>query len=654
MKYLRVIPALCAAVCVISFLWIWFPVARYLVLPFEKLAEDVAPLDLECLHASAPWEAVGKSFETAQRMELAQQKVRIPLPIGYPVSAELDHMRRYRCIIDLRLDGSAREAVSLFVPIVQGDTAFFVNGKFRGYIPTRGPLATTLTSEESHGQITLDVISRRVAAEFAPTGLTVQTPIFVATKAGSVKELVRSIFGFRGTMDRGRIDVCLVLVLILGGAWASGMRYNDVGWLLLLTASLCAQSVVSLRSEWMTTELGWCVYQLSYVAGAMAVVGFSLAFLRVKELEKRFRVLALPIGFGLAGGLYAAEKLLWHSRSYFVVGMAIFLALALFVFLVKAVKSSQVTEGQRRRNLRIFAFLTLMAGCGYAIQAVGRIYQWGVIGPFIQPAVALAFGVFLGADLVLFQRRTLSERQMRQTFEVRNQVIFDQMTLGQSIQNLLVKPFTLLDSPLAICAFSYRPHIHLAGDWASIWESDAGLCVIAGDVSGKGAPAALAMSSIMGFMQQVKHRRLAMAEALDALNRSASQLLRGNLMSTWTGLVVDQKQDLTIGSAGSVGWFVWDGAKIRHYATRSEILGVQEVIAPVFKKVEAKDWKIALTVSDGICATGRAMKLVSDRLSTLLNAGSSDAEIMDAMYVLAKDAEIPDDQSVIIVRQKQL
>jgi Stage II sporulation protein E (SpoIIE) len=653
MKIRVLIPVLCGLACVVSFVAIWYPVAWFQLARFEDMVDGLEPLNGQCEYITSPWSAANQSFDTALRMDLPKKIIAVPLPPANElVKVDFDHFVRYRCTFDSHeVLGNAKLAW-IFMGSIFGDSAFYINGQARGFQRDGGYAEVSLLPKDLAKPFRLDIISRRVSPDIPSVGPCCRN-IFISDSLLSKNQLRSYSFKFYTIVGKGRAAICIALMLVLSFAWASGMRYRDLGWLILILTCQCLAAVFSVRYEWARNSIGWKLQQLVNVAVVSGAVGFSLSFLRNDAIESRFRRFVVPIGLMILGIAFVAEFFTSSTRFYFQNFIICLLMINYLIFSARAMLQSMGLIGYRRWNVTGFAIAAFLAGCVYAIQFVGSIFNLGggTIAPLGQPMITLAFTVFLGTDLVLFQRRMTQERQIRNDFERKNTFISDQMTLGQSLQNLLLKPTSFFVSPTATCSFSYRPHIHLAGDWASIWEANEGLCVAVGDVSGKGAPAGLAMATIMGLMQRIKSRQLTMSEALASLNRSLGELLQGNLMSTWTALVVSKDQNLEIGSAGSVGWFIWDGMTLKHYATRSEIIGVQEVITPEFKRVATKDWKIAITVSDGICATGRTMKQVADRLAALLKAGSSDAEIMDAMYDLGKTSDVPDDQSVIVVRQ---
>lgn len=635
-----------------GFISMWQPLVTQLVVPLEKRLEGFSSIKTQCRTAVGNWDEALSSFDRARILNSEEEFVDVPIPANYLSKADLGEFKRYVCTFNIGASGNSQESGWLFLPIVYGESAFYIDGKFRGYLPDMGSIKLPISAEERNSRIGLDIVSRRIAKDYNQVGLVANSPIFYSGDSESSRAVIFDQFKSIGAVEKGRISIFLPLVLMLAWAWISGMRFNDIGWILLLMASLCLQSVVILGPDLLLVDFWWRCYQFFFLAGAVAYLGFSLAFLQSQKTEALVRKWALPGLLSSIAGFYLFEKLYWHTRTYFVPAISTILVCALTIALIVAAKKAKASHGRRRLDLTAFAVVSLLGACGYALQATGYVYFKGAFGPFIQPAVTLAFGVFLGADLVMFQRRTLSERQIRFGLEGRNQVIFEQMTIGQSIQNLLLKPTGTIDLESVKCVYSYKPHIHLAGDWVSIWESDEGLCVIAGDVSGKGAPASLAMAMIMGFMERVREGRLALSAALEGVNRAARENLKGNLMSTWTGLVVTKSSDLLLGSAGSVGWFVWDGSTVKLHATRSDLIGINGEMKNGFKKIESKDWKIAITVSDGLCATGRGMKVVSEQLKPLLEAGSTDSKIMEMLYGLAANVDIPDDQSVIIVRQK--
>lgn len=655
MKYQKYLPLFLALICVSCFILVWTPSIRYSSDPSENLGKNVAGTRGNCQTSVGSWLDAKESYDTAKKLELPAQSEVLPPQKDTPFPVNFNQFRRSRCILSLRNLVDLSLPVWLQVPAVEGDSAIYVNGILTDLVHRKGNVYGTLLPSTVTDGLLVEVISVRTSKTSPNVGITHKMPILVSNDFKILESLRKFDYSAASTLNYGRINLFIGLALIFLTVWISGLKYNDIAWMLITMASISIQATFVADPGDYTPELSWRIYQTVYLAALLSQCGYALAFLRAKEWESRFRILFFPILGAVTLVFYAGESYFSMPRSTFLPALSSASSLGFALFSREALQRAKITSDSRRANLKTFAIISILSAFAFAAQALG-LAGTGNISLLIQPGVALVFATFLGIDLVLFHRRLTVEKDSRQVAETRNEILTEQMTLGQSVQKVLLPPFAVHESNSTRYTFSYQPKDHMAGDWATYWESDENFNVLAGKINAKGAPAAVAMAAVMGLLQDAKNSKMSLQETIMILNDSIRTLFKCQLLSAWTSLTVSPHGDLIISNGNSMGWLIWDGKTVYHRKVEGFPLGSDNFTTPKFEIISASDWKLAITASAGVCPDQNSVEDAMAITKKHLMENKGDAELISALFAMKTQSpsqqKESDDQAAIIVRHR--
>jgi hypothetical protein len=177
-------------------------------------------------------------------------------------------------------------------------------------------------------------------------------------------------------------------------------------------------------------------------------------------------------------------------------------------------------------------------------------WQW----PYTTSALTLA-GM---ATLAIFIRELIRDRRDKQRMAA-------ELAASRAVQQVLIPE----DVP-AISGFKiqsvYKPFGEVGGDFFQVLpvksdKSASGVLVIIGDVSGKGMPAAMTVSLLVGTVRTLAHYTQSPAEILAAMNQRMLARSHGGF-TTCLALRVDADGKLTIANAGHIAPYV-DGKELQ-------------------------------------------------------------------------------------------
>ncbi|KAI4248746.1 MAG: hypothetical protein LQ352_005823, partial [Teloschistes flavicans] len=204
----------------------------------------------------------------------------------------------------------------------------------------------------------------------------------------------------------------------------------------------------------------------------------------------------------------------------------------------------------------VFAFL--YTSLRWALETAGLIWlstfsvRWQK--PFYFTLNDIAEVIFLAAMLVILLRRFA----MRSREQDR---VHSELEAARSVQQVLV-PETLPSIPGLLIDTAYHPAQEVGGDFFQILPMpDGKTLIIIGDVAGKGLPAALQVSLVVGTLRALVERTDAPAEILAGLNRSLQGRGPGFTTCLVLCLAADRKEML-FSNAGHIAPYV-NGFELR-------------------------------------------------------------------------------------------
>jgi hypothetical protein len=186
-------------------------------------------------------------------------------------------------------------------------------------------------------------------------------------------------------------------------------------------------------------------------------------------------------------------------------------------------------------------------------QAVAHVPSYWAIGGWrwaFLPAAIVVQGV---ATLIIFVRDLIDDRREKERLGT-------ELAAGRAVQQVLIPEQTPPVPGFRIQSV-YKPAGEVGGDFFQILPLDEGGVLVAiGDVSGKGMPAAMMVSLIVGTLQTLADSTTSPAEILAGLNRRLQGRSRGGF-TTCLILRADADGKLMLANAGHIAPYL-DGKEL--------------------------------------------------------------------------------------------
>ena len=188
--------------------------------------------------------------------------------------------------------------------------------------------------------------------------------------------------------------------------------------------------------------------------------------------------------------------------------------------------------------------------------------------------------------------------------------IESQLELGRTVQSFLL-PHKMKDN---FCnseyEFYFSPAQEMSGDWfADFMLPDGGKILFVGDVTGKGPPAALAVSSIITILSEYCSKHSEVGEILDGLNRNLFTNYQGNMASSLACAHLKKNGEVELYNMGSSGCFYIDESFAMH-PMRSNQVGKEAELKFARKELVTKGNGKLFMFTDGVVEGPRALKSI--------------------------------------------
>lgn len=173
-------------------------------------------------------------------------------------------------------------------------------------------------------------------------------------------------------------------------------------------------------------------------------------------------------------------------------------------------------------------------------QFLSHIFTW----PFYVSAFQLVGDLEMLAVLVILVRRYARSRQDEERLE-------SELEAARAVQKVLI-PSEIPTIPGFSVQTAYQPASQVGGDFFQIIPlAEGGALIAIGDVSGKGMPAAMTVSLLVGTLRTLAHYTHSPEEILRAMNRRMFARSHGGF-TTCLVLRIESGGDLTIANAGHI------------------------------------------------------------------------------------------------------
>lgn len=357
----------------------------------------------------------------------------------------------------------------------------------------------------------------------------------------------------------------LGLGIVALALFAAQRRQLEYLWILLqYFFGACAFSLV-LIMEFYNLPVGWTwVPQPLRILDAVFAILMYFAILRVRISWWMRALIAIAfIGFAAA----------WIGQQFLGISQNVgFIAEIPIIFLMDGVIPVLVIVQMRRGNReagillipKILDSLTLYVAIalnllmqipafkGGATRAFSLIF-WSKAGPFaVNPAYLSPLLSVLSLAIIIVLRSTRISRQQA--------VLESELQAAREVQQVLV-PELVEAVPGFTVETVYQPAREVGGDFFQILPTnDDGLLVVVGDVAGKGLPAAMLVSVLVGTIRTVVEDTCDPALMLSKLNKRLVGRTRGGFSTALAAHITAEGQ-VTIANAGHPSPYL-DGREI--------------------------------------------------------------------------------------------
>lgn len=364
----------------------------------------------------------------------------------------------------------------------------------------------------------------------------------------------------RSTYIAGWFAVCVLYVVIgctVLGLYLSRRSEREYLWFALLLLADALILTIGMVDFYKHMPVGRQEF-VAEAVGAFETAASLFFFCRVLDVRRtvvRQIVLCLALVVPLMVLLYTFRL----TSAATSTSLRVLFALPIKLWIIALLLRRSLAGSRNARLLLVPTFLLygneLMGGLlyfafqlGWHPDVVGSISQWNVVKqPFPIPFEIFVRVVFVGALLAFLIRRFARSRAHEERFTA-------DLEAARTLQQVLI-PETLPTLPGLAIETAYHPAQEVGGDFYQVLPltvtssgSPATTLIVLGDVAGKGLPAAMTVSLLVGALRALAEVTQSPAEILAGLNRRL--LGRGSGFTTCLALSVSETGALILANAG--------------------------------------------------------------------------------------------------------
>jgi sigma-B regulation protein RsbU (phosphoserine phosphatase) len=257
---------------------------------------------------------------------------------------------------------------------------------------------------------------------------------------------------------------------------------------------------------------------------------------------------------------------------------------------------------------------------------------------------------------IAIENATLYERLARE-----EQRMERDLSMAREVQHHLLPP-SCPNLPGAELAARYNPAHAIGGDMYDFLDYKLPrACITVGDVSGKGAPAALYAALISGIIRSLAHGEPAPAQMLSSVNRALNQRrLEANYVVLCCALWDDERKIMRVANSGLPRPIYLRQGHAHMIEAAGLPLGLFEDAAYDEITIHASPGEVFVFLSDGIIDAANAHEQQFGRARVehvIAQHGSKSAqEIVDAIFAAVDEfsagTEVFDDETVVVLKVK--
>ncbi len=272
-------------------------------------------------------------------------------------------------------------------------------------------------------------------------------------------------------------------------------------------------------------------------------------------------------------------------------------------------------------------------------------------------------GIFTAADRKIMESvaQQISSSLDRIAFmkdEIERQRMKEQLEIAKKIQMSLF-PTVLPSTKKIKLAASSAPAIHVGGDYYDAFPYQDGILAIIADVSGKGIPAALLMSSARAALRSMSKTISNLKELIEELNNMLAEDLTEDRFITMMAMLIKDDGSLTIVNAGHDPIYIVEkDGKLTQATTDGIPLGILPDYDFEEKVLHVKEGSFVVAYTDGVPEARNVdgEEFGFERLEEVLkNAETDDPEklmlkIKEAVFEFSRGAPQHDDTTIMVIR----
>jgi len=359
------------------------------------------------------------------------------------------------------------------------------------------------------------------------------------------------------------ITLCVGLVALV--LFAAQRRNTEYLWIAALGLLHLAELPEQVVAAFTNIPLHWEILtQLFHIFTPFLVTGLYFSFVH-QRIGWRWRM--FPVFAGIMNALVGLQGILFTLSApvQLVLNLPLVILLSVVIPIVLAVhwrrgngEAGILLIPVILLSFYIYAemgFATLFqfpASRDFALRALNRIDQFPA-GPFAISAntVSGILSTVTLAVIILLRSSTMVRRQA---------MLEGELAAAQQVQQVLL-PEEIAIVPGFTMESVYQPAQQVGGDFFQILPTgDGGLLVVVGDVAGKGLPAAMLVSVLVGAIRGVAVYTRDPAELLANLNERLIGRTQGSF-STAVAACIDADGRVTIANAGHLSPYL-DGREV--------------------------------------------------------------------------------------------
>ncbi len=485
-------------------------------------------------------------------------------------------------------------------------------------------------------------------------GLASLSPLIFSDSRDAIEDIRRSRKFFYIEGPTFRMAYYLALFLFFSVAWLFGIRFNDVRWMIVLTAMLSIQAYVAYTPIGSSARWQWLADQCFWFSESLALGCFVFCFMRLKSLRR----VTIDIYFYIATATYVAASVFLPLTTQRELGLRFHLpylfAFGQFLLLVfLGFRHRKILSGSRLKRVDIILGLSVLAALAYLVQFFLMMNLDINLNHSLNACFVTVFSIYLSVDLVVFHRQFLQEKNRRMQEEHERYSLEQRLILGRSVQN------TLLPKKLSgVVAgfqyhFYYEPAQTMSGDWMYVWEDDSGQVtrIIFGDVMGKGPQAAIVMSSIMAFLHQCKSSRKTMVESIEYLNKQLFEVYHGKTTTTAAAIEFESGNKANLYNCATPGWVHLSGREFSHYPKSLNPLGLSPEYLASGQPVSLNSKSMLMSFSDGVMEGARSIQRLLASFENTNPSKLSPDSIFNMVKEIGRNDLQEDDKTILLIKK---